>query len=395
MSRPLSALRTRLRQRLAGEDGVVLVLVALTMTVMLGCLALAIDLTSFYGAQKRAQAAADAAALAGAQDLPGSTTQAVADAQSYVTRNFPGATADITPSYGGDASKIKVGVSYNAPTFFAQIWGLTSERVSASAVAGANPAANHAAIFGYSDACGDPGVDFEGNHPDVNGGVYSNGTLTNNANGNGTIGPSTYGGPNGCTYTDNGNTSVASAAPSHTLTPYPIDYRSLPNLPNPCTQANDTPYAGDPSLTVWTQAVFPWTSQGATPIPNSIFCASQEIDLTAPEGIDAENDVFIAPKILLTANNSTFKAPASFPVMFWINNAASNTFALQGEHECMVGNIFDPTGTVNVEPNYSTDGCGNGMTGMIEANNVIISGNHFSINGTGPAIGTSGFGLSQ
>jgi Flp pilus assembly protein TadG len=365
------------------EDGVVLVLVALSMTVLLGCMALAIDLTSFYGDQRKAQAAADAAALAGAQDLPGSANQATIDAQSYVARNFPGAQAAVTTSYGGDASRIKVGVTYIAPTFFAQIWGLTSERVSASAVAGANPAATHAAIFADSSGCAGPGATLNGNSPSITGGVYSNGSFTDNANGSGSIGPTTYGGPNGCSASGSGKVQPSSLSQSSTLMPYPIDYR---NQPNPCSGASTY---GPDNIPVNYGTTFAWTTTGSA-IDAGIYCATQEIDLTAAAQLTGTGVTFIAPVIKFSANNSTLSAPPGYPLLFWVTGPGQE-FDLAGEHETLAGNVFDPTGPVVVAPNNSTDG----WNGFLEANSVDVEGNSFTINGTGPSIGVSGFGLTQ
>src|SRR6516165_6170804 len=89
-----------LGDRARDETGATAVIVAVILVVLLGCAALAIDIGSFYQAQRQAQAAADAAALAGAADLPGSTSSATTDVTSYVNSNDPGATvATISTPY--------------------------------------------------------------------------------------------------------------------------------------------------------------------------------------------------------------------------------------------------------------------------------------------------------
>ena len=62
----MSSLLTRMRN----DSGQALVFVALILTVLVGMAALVIDGGSWYQADRRLQTAADAAALAGAQDLP-------------------------------------------------------------------------------------------------------------------------------------------------------------------------------------------------------------------------------------------------------------------------------------------------------------------------------------
>jgi Flp pilus assembly protein TadG len=75
---PVSGLRSRLHR----EDGQVLVLAAVGMTAICGMAGFVIDVSSWYQSQRKQQAIADAAALAAAGDLPASTAQATANAQS-------------------------------------------------------------------------------------------------------------------------------------------------------------------------------------------------------------------------------------------------------------------------------------------------------------------------
>jgi hypothetical protein len=67
---------------LAAEGGQAIVLVVLSLAVLLGMAALVIDLGYVYYTQRALQASADAAALAGAQELP-DPTQAAAVARQY------------------------------------------------------------------------------------------------------------------------------------------------------------------------------------------------------------------------------------------------------------------------------------------------------------------------
>jgi uncharacterized membrane protein len=72
----------RLRRRSGEEHGAVLAVVAVSLVVFIGMGALAIDLSSFYRAQRQAQSAADAAALGAAQDLPSSASAVSSDADA-------------------------------------------------------------------------------------------------------------------------------------------------------------------------------------------------------------------------------------------------------------------------------------------------------------------------
>lgn len=104
----------------------------LTLCAMAG---FAVDVGAFYLGQRKQQAIADSAALAGAGDLPANTSAATADAQTYATRNG-GSTASVTFSskYLNDDT-ITVTASATIPTHFAGIVGIRSATVSATSVA--------------------------------------------------------------------------------------------------------------------------------------------------------------------------------------------------------------------------------------------------------------------
>jgi hypothetical protein len=117
------------------ERGQAAVMSLLFMTVLLGMTVLVLDVGSWYHAQRQLQAKADAAALAGAQALPDSTSDARALAVDYASRNdgtldpanvtFSGAvTADDT---------INVKMSEPAQGFFSKLFGLDSVTVGAKA----------------------------------------------------------------------------------------------------------------------------------------------------------------------------------------------------------------------------------------------------------------------
>src|SRR3954470_2143066 len=69
------------------ESGQAIVLSAVWMIVLLGMAGLVIDVGSWYRAQRNLQADADAAALAGAQELPDDTATAGVMAQSFAQKN--------------------------------------------------------------------------------------------------------------------------------------------------------------------------------------------------------------------------------------------------------------------------------------------------------------------
>ncbi|MBR0575163.1 hypothetical protein KCG48_02295 [Proteiniclasticum sp. BAD-10] len=126
------------------EEGQVMVLFALMLVVALGMAALVIDLGWVQISKKQLQNVADAAALAGAQDLP-SESEAVASALIIAKENKmkvqknrvtnEGDTIEITTPYDGDVTKIEVVCKRKVPYFFAQIFGFADTEVTVRTVA--------------------------------------------------------------------------------------------------------------------------------------------------------------------------------------------------------------------------------------------------------------------
>lgn len=128
------------------DDGVVAIIVALTLVLLFTFAALAVDLGLWFTARRQLQSAADAAALAGCRQLAQGASNAAIwqTVTDYATRNFtvPVASADTTvmPLSAGGLSDIgsdyvKVTVRTMAPSFFARVFGQNEGEVAAQAVA--------------------------------------------------------------------------------------------------------------------------------------------------------------------------------------------------------------------------------------------------------------------
>jgi hypothetical protein len=121
--------------RARSENGQVAVVMAVFLAVLAGAAAMATDVGSWYRADRATQAAADAAALAGAQGLHLSTADAAALAEEYATKNGGG---DIEISFGtkvvpGDLITVKL--SRPAPGYFSKLFGIDEVQVQARATA--------------------------------------------------------------------------------------------------------------------------------------------------------------------------------------------------------------------------------------------------------------------
>lgn len=120
----------------SAERGQAMVLTAVTVAALLGMAALVLDAGSWFRAQRKTQAVADAAALAGAQALP-DTAAAKSLALAYASRNGGGVAADevtfqttVLPN-----DTIRVHAERQADGFFARLFGVTSFDVGAVAKA--------------------------------------------------------------------------------------------------------------------------------------------------------------------------------------------------------------------------------------------------------------------
>jgi len=140
------------------EEGQTLVLTALCMTAMLGFMALAIDVGVLFRSKRQMQTAADAAAIAAAQNYMWNASSTLArsagqsaSASNGFTNNTNNATVTInTPPLSGPnagaAGFVEAIVAQPIGTAFMGMFGLNTVSVSARAVAGA-PTSGSACIY--------------------------------------------------------------------------------------------------------------------------------------------------------------------------------------------------------------------------------------------------------
>ena len=122
--------------RARSDRGQATVLTVVFLVVLLGMAALVLDIGSWYRADRATQSTADAAALAGAQALPGDSATANTLALQYATKNGGLGSGGVTFSSKIVANDtIKVTVKRAAPTFFAKIFGKNTVTVGSTATA--------------------------------------------------------------------------------------------------------------------------------------------------------------------------------------------------------------------------------------------------------------------
>jgi Flp pilus assembly protein TadG len=422
-------MRKLLRRFRREQRGAVLVIVAAAMMGMIGMAALAIDAGSWYQVQRRAQSAADAAALAGAQDLPTSTTAARADAIAYAATDLPGAPAPTVTFPTG--TSIKVVIATTAPSFI-KLFGFNSANVSATSVAAeTGPATTCAtagnacdAVFAMNSSCtGTPVVFGGGTH--ITGGTASNGSL-NVGGGGSSFGPTTYGNGSSCTvsptgYAGESNTFTSGPTAQAAVTTWPVNYATdFPactpgtggtctgpgGTPSFCTQAStatswtlntyNTPYvtsgniycdvgsgtAGTP--TTWNGAI----SVAGGPVESSFVGGS----VTIGGGTTLTACGYAASGYTVSGCSAAVPTPTTtnYPLIYAVGTATSAptstsaTINNAGGGGAFTGDMFAPNGTIYMG--------GGDSTTFMEAQQVAVPGGGFT--GDGPSDTGSGGGSS-
>jgi hypothetical protein len=119
------------------ESGQATVLTVLFLAALLGMAALVLDVGSWFREKRRLQATADAAALAGAQALPGNPGNATSLALQYAGANGGGVSSgNVAVSSGLSADDtLTVQAKATSPGFFSKVFGIDFVDVGASAAA--------------------------------------------------------------------------------------------------------------------------------------------------------------------------------------------------------------------------------------------------------------------
>jgi Flp pilus assembly protein TadG len=410
--RPVLAVRRgRARLRRAGSDerGAVLVIVAMMMFVMLAMAALAIDIGSFYQAQRQAQAAADAGALAGSDVLATDTTGAVTSvASNMASTNYPGASIVTEPT----PTSVKVKVTAYTPSLFNQFFGFPPVQVSASATA--SPSITPCATPGGANTCyaifasdlnctPGYGVTFNGAGDTITGAVHSNGSI-NLVGRNQTLnGPTTYGQPAPpCTINQQstgdtfpgGTTSQAPFPPGS----WPANYYLTPFTPctpgSTCSGACATSTTPCPTADQTPSYCTVASRSGITLLPaaaNGVYCAvgsGTAADPSTYAGYIDLKDTNTAPVVSATMLAGNVECgvkdcaaqpfQTSYPLACAAGpngQGATYAFTGTGQNENLTGAIFAPNGTILFNGKGST-------ANFLEATDVILQGQGFT--GIGP-----------
>jgi Flp pilus assembly protein TadG len=123
------------RRRARGQ---ILVMFAMSSTLLFGVLALVIDVGNLWNASLHVQHAAEAAALAGVPYMPGDFTTASSRAVAEAKKNHYSTTdgATITPAINSESNRrLDVTISQPVGTFFMRVLGISTVRITRTATA--------------------------------------------------------------------------------------------------------------------------------------------------------------------------------------------------------------------------------------------------------------------
>lgn len=135
-----------------GESGQMLILFVLGLGVLLGMVAMSVDVGLILHERRQLQNAADAAALAGAVELPESQVLAAGKAQEWAENNGIdlGAGDEITITVDPVTNAVEVEVTREVSFIFGRALGLTTVDVHASAVARVGAPASLSGIMPFA-----------------------------------------------------------------------------------------------------------------------------------------------------------------------------------------------------------------------------------------------------
>ena len=161
------------------KRGQIIVLVALSVTVLLGFLGLATDIGVLWSIKRKAQTAADAAAVAGANATLGSDSSAYSTAATDVAtlNGFTNGTnstsitvSQPTPSGYPSGTYVQVSITQPVKTYFLGVLGYKTIDISVSALAGNTSGPNTTIALNGSGS----GVTVDGSNVTAACGIMSN-----------------------------------------------------------------------------------------------------------------------------------------------------------------------------------------------------------------------------
>ena len=365
------------------EGGQMLILFVLALGVLMGMVAMSVDVGFILHERRSLQNAADAAALAGVSELPESPDAAIAAALEWAENNGytseNGATVTVNTPYQGNPGAVEVVIERDQPFIFALALGLDSIDVSARAVASRAPGFG-AAVFAYQSGCSGTGaseIDIAGSNIAINGGVHSNGDLKATSSDIYVDGPIT----SLCDPHISGSGEVTATGGVTQINgerDWPVYYEYSDF--GPCTFSS----SGDLKITRFTDEYWLNDDFATGILKPGVFCAEEDISINQSA---SGNVTFVSHRqISFSGGSFDLKAYQNDVVAFsaWDPDGPSKnvihfgTSSLEWE-----GLLFAPNGRVQISGSTAISGAGAVIAGTVKisSSQINITGLEFEGNG--------------
>jgi Putative Flp pilus-assembly TadE/G-like len=335
--------------------------------------AIVVDFGLWFTERRRAQTAADAAAIAAATEL-GDDAAVIALGMDYAGRNGYADDAGggmpnvvVTPDYNGDPDKVEVTVEDDAPLLFLDIFSLGAFDIGARAVASETPSTAVYAIFVDNDSCStsDPFI-MGGSDATVTGLVHSNSDAQVSGSNNDFNGEFTH----SCDFTNNGsNNSYDPAVEQDGNRDAPVEF-SFNQFPCTFTYTEDTDLSSRPEA---------WVDFSTkTEMVPGVYCSTKKLVLSAQ---NATANVTLVAGGPLDVSGSNFSMTP-----YWNNVLLFSSLCCPGDDAIKisasggdwVGIINAPDGKVEMSGSENASDSFD-LYGSIVADRVSISGQDFTI----------------
>ncbi len=355
------------------ETGQTLVLFVLALGVLLGFVAMSVDVGLILHERRSQQNAADAAALAAVAELPESPSLAIAAAKKWALNNgygpSTGATVTVNTPYQGNPGAVEVIIEEDAQFIFALALGLTSVGVHARAVAEVEPPRDFA-IFANAGGCEADALNIQGSTSTIDGEIHTNSELKINSD----------------LYVDGAVTHVCDAAVSgnNTFTGgiYQEDEINWPALANytyadfPCTFTE----TGN-KMKIGAAGSQYLLNPGSNTLKPGVYCADGDIDVVA--STLTGNVTFVAKGVIsFSCSSCSFDAYWN-DVLAFTESSDKNAISFSVSQFDFQGLILAPNGGISANGSTFTSDAGGFL-----ANTVSISASDINI--TAMEIGKEG-----
>jgi Flp pilus assembly protein TadG len=346
--------------------------VAILLPVIIGFAGLAIDVGSWYLTQAQLQNAADAAAIAGALDLPNNPTGAATAARTQVTDNISGATVTSVTPYNGNSSQIQVTVSKTASVSFASVLGISAPTVTASAVGTASQGTG-TFIYAASTACNAISISNSDSMRSTT--LWSNGGITATGQ-SATVTGQVDVGNSACPFPRQLTPPGATSVGTYTGWPVPLPTAAQGNFPSSCSSA---------SIVISSAS---WLRSN----PPGMYCTTGFVIIDSSDALTFNGYEFISestsPDAIYVVNSDSmtftgYSAGSAPQTLFYAT--VGGVYIANSDSVTCTGDIFAPNGQVSMTTS------GGAATGLIEASTIsLTNSDSISFTGTGPTASGGG-----